>query len=220
MPLPGIPLGLFQHQGTVAGGETWSIGVWYWMTGLTAGTTQGQADTAASDAHGLFKTNIWTASLQASNAAFIALTNTRFHLYEAGVATASGLFTDTPSAGTAATGSAPYQALVVTEYSTLAGRSGRGRIYLPFTTGGISTSTGQLAAAPTGLMTAYKNYISAMNSHTWALPGAPGAVPSVVSRTHATQAGITHMRIDSKLDTQHGRTKKLSPNFTATANFP
>lgn len=220
MPLPGIPLGLFQHQGTVAGGETWSVGMWFWMTGLTAGTTQAQADQAATDAHGFFKTRLWTGSLQATNPPAIALTNTRFHLYEAAIATASGQFIDVASAGSSASASAAYQALCVSLYSTIAGRSGRGRMYLPFCTGGLSTATCQLAAAPAGQMTAFKNYMSDMNSHVWALPGAPGAVPSVVSRTHATQAGITHMRIDSKPDTQHGRTKRMAAAFTATAVFP
>lgn len=104
--------------------------------------------------------------------------------------------------------------LVVSLRTAMTGRSGRGRVYLPFTRVAQLDATGQvsgiaLATIADDFKTFADAVIGALNG---VLPGYQG--PYVVSGTHGMANAVTRYVIDSKVDTQRRREDKQAPAAT------
>jgi hypothetical protein len=114
-------------------------------------------------------------------------------------------------AGTGSTGTTPLQtAMVATLLTGQAGRSFRGRIYVPAPNAAIGTdhqfTTGVLDAVGEGLQT-YLGWIKTSD----VLPDSTGLFGSIVSQQRSVATPITDIRIDTKPDVQRRRAKSLTP---------
>lgn len=106
--------------------------------------------------------------------------------------------------------------LVVSLRTAVTGRSGRGRVYLPFTRVAQLETSGQVGfSILPAVADAWKGFAdSVVGALNGVLPGYQG--PYVVSGTHGVANAVTQYVIDSKVDTQRRREDKLPANYTAS----
>lgn len=125
-----------------------------------------------------------------------------------GKATYSGAVPLTANDGTGLPRMPDQVAIVASLRTGLAGRSFRGRMYLPINNmtlgadGQMGSATGTLICNAVGAM------LDACASSS--------LVPNVVSATQSTQQPITLISMDTVLDTQRRRRNKIKPDATAT----
>jgi hypothetical protein len=114
------------------------------------------------------------------------------------------------SSGTigANTGKAPTQlAAVYSLRSGRAGRTGRGRMYVPVTAANAFTGTGQLGVSfMTTASTQFKTFFDAVNTLSI---GTAAAEVVVAGRDSGAGAPVTTLQLGSKLRTQRRRTDKV-----------
>lgn len=105
-------------------------------------------------------------------------------------------------------------ALVVSLRTPMAGRSGRGRVYLPFTRVAALEQGGQVGTvALKAAADAFQDLAIHLNGTVaGVLPGYSRL--SVISGTHGMGTQISRFVIDSKVDVQRRREDKLSPVYT------
>lgn len=103
--------------------------------------------------------------------------------------------------------------LVVTLRTATTGRSGRGRVYLPFTRAAQLQTDGQVGVgAIASVADAFKGFSdSVIGAMSGSLPGYQG--PYVVSGTHGVANAVTRFIIDSKVDTQRRREDKQAAHY-------
>jgi hypothetical protein len=104
----------------------------------------------------------------------------------------------------------PQCAVVVSLLTAGFGRAFRGRVYVP--TNGIlmdATNLQLSAAQTTAEATAFGNYLSAMLLTSF--------TPVLVSRSRGASSPITHLRVDSVVDTQRRRRDKFVAAHAGTA---
>jgi hypothetical protein len=171
----------------------------------------------------LFAANVWTpgsAPWAARNAPGVTLQKSTAGFYRGGASIGSGNAVMTPQAGSGSFAVPFYTALVVTTRTAAAGRSGRGRMYLPFTSANLNNNTGQVTSTTQqDLLDNLKDLVVAMRTLSGVLPGVDGYTPVVVSLKHSTFNQITTLTCDSVPDTQHGRTRKDIPVLTASIDL-
>jgi hypothetical protein len=193
-------------------GDTWSIGFWQQLTGLTSNPTQAQMDAAALFRLNGFDSVAWSAAGVtvkgvAHSGTFLSFCKAA--LYRNGVLTQNGSGTKTPVAGTGGGLHPNYVALVVTLRTASAGRSHRGRVYLPATGVPISASTGRINTNAQPYADGIAAFLTGLGPDDVGFPGDPASHAVVVSRTTAVASNITSVSIDDKPDTQRGRENKL-----------
>jgi len=129
-----------------------------------------------------------------------------------------------PIVGTGSTTLPSFCSVVATLLTDRAGKSFRGRMYIPHLDAGTLTTTGQLAS---GTVTAYAGFVSTLIS---GLNNAPGldtvwngfkvCVASRGGERPAVRPGantiVKRVRMDSKIDTQRRRMNDTIPASTAT----
>jgi hypothetical protein len=207
--------------GGACGSDTWSIGLWQKLTGMSSTPTPAQMNAAALFRLNGFKTLVWTPAsvpLAGLNATGVNLATAKAYLYRNGVLSAQGTASITASAGTSTRFMPFYTALCVSLLTNTPGRSGRGRVYLPYTGATINGTTGQSSDTLTTIANNFASMATGYGPDDNGFPGDPTSELEVVSSTHATSAKVVSVRIDSIPDTQHGRTRKVVATSTATAS--
>lgn len=206
MPLPNVDLMHIQVGGAVGGSERWSFGTWYELNGMTTNPVQADMDALATQVMTWMNT-FWT-TLKAKNASGVTFDSVRVLVYRAGIIRGSA---EKTQAGVAGTGTAPlpgYVARVITLKTDSAGRSYRGRMYIPYT--GVGTSAGTLQwASDSGTLAAWKTFNGSIIGGVLPLPGGPSALLRVVSKALGVATVVTAASWDSIPDSQHGRTRKF-----------
>lgn len=134
-----------------------------------------------------------------------------------GKATVSASADFSPPRGPTTGDNMPSQcSLVVSLRTQVTGRSGRGRVYLPFTRVAQLDATGQVSGiALATIADDFKAFADAVIGGVGGvLPGYQG--PYVVSGTHGFSNAVSRYVIDSKVDTQRRREDKQAPAATQT----
>jgi hypothetical protein len=216
-----LPLGIWLRMsiiGTMVN-DTWSINPWFSMGAVNHDPSAAELDTLAAGAVADFDSKVWSAAsnpLKGSNAPYVSLTGCKLAFYHNNVLFQSANHGITPVVGTSATIHPPYVALVATTLSALAGRTNRGRWYLPATGLGVSSATGQQSGSPTAFITNLASWLN--NRSAWGLGTWVNSMdPIVMTQRGGTPQRITTLRADTKFDTQRGREGKLVPTTTGTA---
>lgn len=206
-PGMAIPSGLVKItlHGTLVGGEIWETGFWIaGAAGLTAGDMNQLArdvDTAVSKstapAGGIFTIagHFWSGAT--------AYTGVKAYAYSGGAqASAIGAFDRVaPLTGVGATKAPDQVAIVLTLRTNLAGRSHRGRMYLPCT-GPSYEADGQLAKSETDLVTtAWSSTFSAL-----AVPAGRRVV--VLSKVLGSTQDVSAVTMDTRMDIQRRRANR------------
>lgn len=191
--------------GDLPGGETWGTG--FWIMGATPDSNEqanAQAELIAgacnsADPSGAARITkpIWGSTTHMKGVRVLA--------YTAGGTTADFqgeyLF-PTPVAGTGVSYMPNQNAIVLTLHTAHAGRSYRGRMYLPFTTGGLLNNDGQfISATLDAIVEGWRLFFS-----DWNTSGVNGDI-AVVSATKSHAQKVTHVSMNSRLDTQRRRAK-------------
>lgn len=211
MPYPSGDVIKYVVGGAIAS-DDWSCGVWQTVSGLTGNPTTTQMNTDALATLNVFNNDVWsaaTAGQKTVNASGTLLSTIKSYLYRNGVLTRQGTASITAVAGTGTAVLPFYTAMCCSLLTDTAGRSGRGRIYLPFTAGALLAATGQMnIGALSGYATNVAAFLTALNTNNTNFPGTPTQQVVVLSKTLGNTFPVTTVRIDSIPDTQHGRTRK------------
>lgn len=100
-------------------------------------------------------------------------------------------------------------AVVVSLRTDRAGRSYRGRSYLPGIGAGAMQTTGQMSAAQaTTIVNAYADFLQAVKD------SADGAPPIVCSPTRGAMTPLSYVQVDTRLDTQRSRATRQAATAT------
>lgn len=211
----------FAISGKTAGAERWECSLWFKPTTIGVHVPSSNAD--ANDALDAMTTgDEWDAlvgalvsMIQASGGADTA----KLYCYPSGGPTASAIASKHLTvAGTGSTGTTPLQTcMVATLLTGQAGRSYRGRIYVPAPNAAIGTdhqfTTGFTDVVGNGLAD-YLTWIKTADI----LGSDEGMYGSVVSVQRSVATPITSVRVDTKPDVQRRRAKSLTP--TTTTSYP
>lgn len=206
---------LWRMGGLINGVQTWSIGLWSNVGTPTATPTQTDLDSALTAVLSLFST-FWT-TLKSRNSAGISYTNLSAYWYPGGSSTAV-LVSKTSFTAVVGTGSGPhpaYTSCCATLLTDAAGRSRRGRAYLPATAMAVNTSH-QFASTD---VDALANALAALTSglNLVSIGGPWGNAPVWV---RSEKLGVAHtvqrIRIDNNPDTQRRREDKIVPSYFKT----
>jgi len=215
-----LPLGNWERISIMGSnaGDTWSINPWFRYTGVAV-ISSTEADSIAAAALADFQSKVWgpaSQPLKGVNAAYTTLTGCRVLHYNNNIIQQSGSAAQSPVAGTSGTPAPPYTALVMTLLTGTAGRSFRGRCYLPATGAPVSGSTALFTPVLTNYALNFAAWLS--NANAW-LPGSlSGSLlhSVVMTQTGAAPADVNSVRIDDKLDTQRNRENKIrAANFAS-----
>lgn len=208
MTIPGVAYVRLTASGRIAGTQSWSTGISVSVTGGTV--TQSQLNALLATFVTAF-TALWntgtTLALKAANGSDVDLRSFRAYLYgpSGGTAALQAATDITPIPGTKATNLLPTQtALVATLLSGFPGRSNRGRMYLPWTGGGLD-GTHQVTSSDT---TAISNAVGAMLTAVNAGVGS-GPFGRVVIAGLRGVVDVTSVRVDSEPDIQRRRADKI-----------
>lgn len=202
----------FVIKGTGPGSEIWQTG---FSTTCTTQPVDQPALQALLNTIGPFIDTWWT-SVKAHCYALYSYTGASAYQY-VDPSTSAQFQADrtvTPVPGTLTTSGAPIDtALVVSLRSATPGRSGRGRMYVPFHEP-VAFGAGLYAGTTSALIgTATKALFSSIT-------GGSVAAPIVVSRTKHQWYPITELVTDNKPDVQRRRENKLSPSSIQVLAFP
>lgn len=200
--------------------QTWSCSFW-----VAAGVGPGQPSQADLDAYA-HQVNVatqpgWIGVAQSIWSGQVGMGGLTVYRYEVGTTKSSMVSKTDPItvAGQGASALPPYCSMVASLRTGTPGRSGRGRVYLPFTLPGSLEPSGQLAATQTtnlaGEVTDIINEINGVRSGT-VLPNA--GVVSVASFTKGVCYPVTEVVVNSVPDVQHRRTDQLIAAHTTTVS--
>jgi len=218
--VPNSPLYRISIGGAIAN-DTWSINLWGDGAGTSSTPSVGNMSDFAIEVFTDFDTAVWsagTAPLKQANATSVNLSFCNVEYYFGGVIAQSSPNTFTPIVGTGTSNHPGYTCLVATLLTGLAGRSRRGRVYLPATALGVSATTLQQNGSPISYAQHMALWLSTFNSLPGNLPGDPAVPAVVVSRTTSAFNPVTSVRMDSIFDVQRGRQNKFIAATTVSAN--
>lgn len=218
-----LPMGDFVRTqvGGRMGGENWVVGLWLKQSGMDGVPTLEQMDRYAQEQYDAFIADFWNPGAGTPwctrNATGVDVRNAQATFYRDGVALGSGNYTGAVVAGTQTVAHPFYTAICTTTRTATAGRSGRGRIYFPYTGVSVDAGTGQVTSTVVdNLVDLAKTWLEGRFTDSTELPGDPSSTPVVVSSTHGLSSTVTSISIDSRPDTQHGRVNRVSPAYTAS----
>lgn len=212
------------QSGSIATVDTWATRQWFAIDGLGATITPAQLNTAAANAQARFDT-FW-ATWKARCSTGTTYSTCSIDYYHANLIFGSALV---QHGGTAGTGSSPQSvtlASVISLKTDLAGKSYRGRAYLPRTGNSPNATTGLFPTIGTDI-TAFKSYLVGVTTDLLAQFAGTTAGPVVLStvsnkapRVPWSAQLITSIVCDNKPDSQRGRSSKLVPNIFDPATIP
>lgn len=221
MALPNGDLLLYRVGGATPS-DTWSIGMWFVVTGQSGIPSPANMNSAASGVLGGFNTLVWSAAtngLKSFNNSGVTLATASTAYYRNGSLVAAGSASISPVAGTGATNQPNYVARVVSLLTDRPGRSYRGRLYLPWTGQALTAASGlwtSMPDIPTNLATLLSSS-TGMQSPGYGWGGSSVADFVVLSRAQTAATPVTSLRMDNKPDTQHGRENRLVASVFNTA---
>jgi len=219
MPLPSGMLVRAVHFGSLPGGERWNCQLWYAVPSSASATDY---NTLATDMQTQFNSRLWNAGTtpwKGHNVSAVTYDGCRISEYVNGLITNQGASTGSSVAGTGGTAGAPaYCAVVATLLTAGFGRARRGRMYLPWTSGtsGTTLQAAIVAQDATNMasMLAQQVFSGSVANYVSSVVSQDSATVSPVAQT------ITHIRFDSKIDTQRGRGKSASPATVLSHTVP
>jgi hypothetical protein len=207
----GIPANVMKntYSGTLPNGEIWQYGLWFQGNLPTSNAAAATAaDLEMADEAGTSTSSIWNV-LKSFVPPSISLQSVRVDSYNTGGPSVnfSGISTHAAVPGTAAsTQLLPNQvALCMSLVSDTAGKSGRGRVYLPVSiVSGIYSSNNGLfvTSGLNSLLSAFKAKFDD--------DAAVGQVAVVVSRLHTIAHPITVISADTRPDIQRRRANRMT----------
>lgn len=205
-------------RGNITGGESWSFGHYQELTGLIDLPSPTDLQTVCDACEGHAAT-LWTA-LKAFNHAGVSYTGLNMRFIRNGATVFSNQTNEaTAIPGTGGQTIPVFTARVVTVQTARAGRSYRGRIYLPYT-GQVPVSGTPLWTSNSALVTAVKTYMLGCTAEILTLPDAVTAGPVVYSATVGGHEPVIGLRMDNKPDTQRGRERSISATLFDQVAIP
>lgn len=217
MGIPSLQLIKFVISGPISSSDTWSVGLWCEQSNPMA---QADLDGFAAGCLTSFKSKFWSAASQPWSrqvSTVCSVTTCKAYLYSGGVL---ALQSQATQAAVAGTGTSPHPAYTAAVFSLLTasfGRRRRGRLYLPFTGGTVSPASDDMTVLAQDV-TNMRSWLEDGLTGAWNASFGGGVTPAVVSQVGpGSTAHITHLRLDSKPDTQRGRQSKTVPGNTFTS---
>lgn len=209
--------------GVLAGAQRWSIGISFTTTPAPGGVDSVGMTALANNLFTAFNTNAWSTTASgsaqlksiASSSANLDKVRTYYYPGSATVAAVVGESTQTSIPGTGGRTQPAQSAIVCSLLTGLAGRSNRGRVYLPNGTtptdanGTFSTSL----AAP--IAQSLANFLSAIRTAS----AFGGTIVPIVDSSTGADYPITVVRCDNVTDTQRRRRDKITPTVTAAVSL-
>jgi hypothetical protein len=199
-----IPSNVMQwvYAGSLPNGEKWQTSFWFQGNLPTSNAAAAAGAELEMGTEAGATPSAWWNALKAFLPTSITLDYVQINAYPSGgpPAAFSGRSSHAPIAGSAASSAnLPNQlAWVLTLLTDSAGRSHRGRAYLPLAGTLWSPTTASLQAAGlTTMLTAFKHYFDDFN--------AIGQLGVVVSRTLTAATPIRQLRADNRADVQRRR---------------
>lgn len=217
MPFPPGDYVKVVHGGAVAGGESWSFGIWYEITGLISLPSPSVMNTLIGHISTSFQT-FWT-TLKARNQPGVDARSVSAYFYRNGQLALQSNAGFAAVAGTASALQPVFVSRVVTLLTARAGRSYRGRCYLPYTGTNLSGST-NLWNSDSTTLTAMQTLINQTTSNVLGDLAGTTAGPVIYSNTTGSHEPVTSIRMDNKPDTQRGREGRLAATLFDTATIP
>ena len=204
--------------GNITGGESFAFSHYQEITGLVALPTTTQFNTMMG--HVEAQAAVLWAQLKTKCSSAISYSGCRFAFIRNGVTALTGsVFEATPIPGTSGTNMPVYIARVVTLRTARAGRSYRGRMYLPYN--GVAFSAGGvLWASDATTLASVKTFITTTTSNVLGDLAGTTAGPVIYSPTAGAHEPVTSLTMDNKADTQRGREKSITPTVTDTVAIP
>lgn len=199
-------------KGTGPGSEIWQTG--FTTAAITPPTTQAALQTDCN-AISAFVTTFWN-SIKATIFSCYSLTEVDMYQYiwPATKAQFQAQTILTPNAGSLVAAGSPIDtALVVSIRSAVPGRSGRGRMYLPYHST-CANASGLVTGTP------YNTYGTAVKTLFTSVAGYSSYAPIVPSRTHGTWQPPSSIVTDNKPDVQRRRENRLLPTAVQVLAFP
>lgn len=212
-----MAIGRLVVGGLIQGVQGWSYGI---TLDIGNSGTGADAQAFAVQAYTDFLTSAWNTTspgavaLKSLMTSGDQVTGVRFYDYPAlgSPARVVGASTAGSQAGTGSNYQAPQVAVVASLLTGLAGRSNRGRIYIPYT-GGQVNATLRLSTTPSAIATTVANWLSLLRTRTYA--GSP--VTPIVASATGSRPQIQTVRVDNVLDTQRRRRDKILSTNTGSA---
>lgn len=208
-------LGVYQRvviTGTSVGSEIWQTG--FYIADTAPPATQADLQSLLNSIGTALDT--WWTAVKAHCYTSFAYTGASMYQYVAPSTSAQfqARRDVTPVAGTLASAGSPIDSCcVVSLRSSVPGRRGRNRMYVPFMDG-VPTPGACWSATQTGLIgTATKALMTAVS-------GSSAAVPIVVSRTGNVYNPLASLVTDNKPDVQRRRENKVLPTGTQVLAYP
>ena len=215
-----IPSGVYHvvFGGALAGGEVWESG--FWVQGglpgslaeanatanLWWGQLIGEGAGDSSNALNVTKAQLWSID--------ITITYVKVYVYTSGGPHADliGEYTEAFTPGTAARSWPNQMCLVVSLRTGHAGRSYRGRMYLPAGVGSLTTVGNYATSAATAIADAWALCFTDWN----AVEG--NGIPCIVSRVASAATNISEVIVDTRPDIQRRRANKQVITAAETAS--
>lgn len=213
---------LFTFGGRVAASQRWTIGIRANYTGPTGQPTGAALSAACAQLYTDFTNAAWATSASGTtNLASVAGSASTFDIvrgywYDAGTgpAVVAGVGQGTAQPGTGSSNLPPQCAIVATLLTGLAGRSARGRVYIPNRTVIVDASGNFPTATASGIATSMANFLSLMRTRS---VGTSLLVPVVQGRNQVNP--ITAVAVDTIVDTQRRRRDKVVAVARPTVNL-
>lgn len=199
MAQPNVPLVHINWGGAVGPG-VWSAGVWFQVSDISVPALTVQS--LVADALSSFAA-FWTGAMAVLNSPATSYNTCTGYLYRPGQTAAAASHSATlqaPSFGTGTASSAASTSAVITLQTDTAGRSGRGRIYVPATAAlaGLDDEYQLDHTRVTNAANAFAACLDSLkngNESAFATP-----IPVVRSVTQTAAHTITSVRMDSRPD--------------------
>lgn len=208
MPAVPGPLLKIVHHYQLSGAQSASFSCWF-IEPATTTPANLAATTVALLAD--YTTNL-SAQVTAGIYTDDAFTGISTYLYEVDSATLSAQSAAAPSSPVAGTSTNPMPestCQVVSLLTANAGRSFRGRVYLPAS--GYATPSHQAASSQcTSVATAFATYLTAVNNQV------AGRQCAIVSITRGVATPVTSVKVGSKMEIQRRRQDKIANLFSST----
>jgi len=216
MPIPANTL-RFSIRGNLPGNEIWNCSFWLRPTGAATAPSDGTAaDALLTTLKGVTHWATFKAQILANLRATGGIVEERLYCYPTTGTTAAAVAVQSDvAAGTSTGGTLPNQcAVVVTLLTGVAGRSQRGRVYLPLSGGAVSTTDGQLTNTLPTLRAELANWNKdmALLASGWAI--------YVVSQTRTSSLPVVQCKIDTRVDVQRRRANRQAATSSATTAMP
>lgn len=204
-------------QGSLGQGEVFSFGFFVSQTGLdTQAKAQAAVNAFVSGMQSSLLTLVGYLSPQGSYQKVRAYSYLADNITKAAFVAEAAFTTSNVGSGT---GVNPLQTCVVaSERTTLVSRSGRGRMYIPFT-GAALTNHELTAAQCTNVANAVKSMFAAAVT-AYNAQGDTNAAVSIDSSVVGGSLPVNRVIVDSRTDVQRRRASRQNVLFTSSATIP